>query len=87
MARRCDLTGACRATGSVINRSGKAKKKGGIGMHVTKVTPRTFQPNIQRKRIWVPELKKFVTLKLTARAMKTIDRKGAFAALKKAGLV
>ncbi len=37
-----------------------AKKKGGVGRHVTKNVPRTFSPNLHEHRIWVPELKKFV---------------------------
>jgi len=64
-----------------------AKKKGGVGRHVTANTPRTFLPNLQTKRIWVPELKKFVRVKLTARAIKTVTRNGAYATLKKAGLI
>lgn len=56
-------------------------------MHVTKVVPREFQPNLKTKRIWVPELKKFVTVKLTARALKTIAKNGAFPTLQKAGLL
>ena len=50
-------------------------------------TPRTFLPNLQTKRIWVAELGRFVTVKLTARALKTITKNGAFQTLKKAGLV
>lgn len=56
-------------------------------MHVTKVTPREFVPNLRKKRVWVPELKKFVTVKATARAFKTIDKNGAFKTLKKANLI
>ena len=37
-----------------------AKKKGGVGRHVTKNVPRTFSPNLREQRIWVAELKKFV---------------------------
>jgi large subunit ribosomal protein L28 len=87
MSRVCSITGAKPAKGSKIHRRGLAKKKGGIGMHVTKVVPREFVPNLQTKRIWVPELKKFVTVKLTARALKTIAKNGAYPTLKKAGLV
>jgi len=46
-------------------------------MHVTAVTPRYFTPNLRTKRIWVPELKKFVTVKVTARALQTISKNGA----------
>ena len=48
MARICELTGKRPAKGSIIWRSGKAKKKGGIGMHVTAITKRRFFPNLQR---------------------------------------
>lgn len=48
MARICELTGKRPAKGSIIWRSGKAKKKGGIGTHVTAITKRRFFPNLQR---------------------------------------
>jgi large subunit ribosomal protein L28 len=37
--------------GGSITRSGKAKKEGGIGQHVTKVNKRRFTPNLQRVKI------------------------------------
>jgi len=64
-----------------------AKKKGGIGRHVTKVVKRTVSPNLQTKRIWVPELDQFVRIKLSCRALKTINKNGAFVTLKKAGII
>ena len=64
-----------------------AKKKGGVGRHVTKNVPRTFTPNLHEHRVGVPELKKFVTVKVTARALKTINKNGTYATLKKAGIV
>ena len=64
-----------------------AKKKGGVGQHVTANTPRLFKPNLKTRRIWVPELNRFVTVKLTTRALKTITKNGAFKTLKSAGLV
>jgi large subunit ribosomal protein L28 len=87
MARKCEITGAKPKRGSTIHRRGLAKKKGGIGMHVTAVTPRWHSPNLKSKRVWVPELKKFVTVKATARAFKTISKNGAYQTLHKAGLV
>ena len=48
MARICSLTGKRPVKGSHIWRSGKAKKKGGIGTHVTAITKRRFFPNLQR---------------------------------------
>ena len=44
-------------------------------------------PNLKTKRIWVTELNRFITVKLTARALKTVTKNGAFATLKKAGIV
>ena len=87
MAKVCEITGARVRRGSKIHRCGLAKKKGGIGRHVTKVVKRDVSPNLRNKRIWVPELNKFVRVKLTARALKTVAKNGAFVTLKKAGLI
>ncbi len=43
--------------------------------------------NLQKKRIYVPELKKFVNLKISTNALKTIQKNGAYATLKKAGII
>ena len=43
--------------------------------------------NLQKKKIYIPELKKSITLTLSARAIKTIQKNGAFDTLKKAGLI
>jgi large subunit ribosomal protein L28 len=83
----CSITQSRPIKGSKIHRRGLAKKKGGIGQHVTKMVPRTFEPNLKKKRIWVSELKRFVTVKLTARALKTVTKNGAFATLREAGVV
>jgi large subunit ribosomal protein L28 len=48
MSRICELTGKGPIKGSIIWRSGKAKKAGGIGTHVTAITKRRFMPNLQR---------------------------------------
>ncbi|MEM6910890.1 MAG: 50S ribosomal protein L28 [Verrucomicrobiota bacterium] len=87
MSRVCSITGSRITSGRKIHRSGLAKKKGGIGMHVTKTVKRQFQPNLQTKRIWVPELNKYVRVKLSARALKTISKNGAYVTLKGAGLI
>lgn len=87
MSKVCSITGSKVTRGSVIHRRGMAKKKGGVGRHVTKNVPREFGPNLQMHRIWVPELKKHVRVRITARGLKTINKNGAFATLKKAGLI
>ena len=40
--------------GSIIWRSGKSKKSGGIGTHVTAITKRLFFPNLQRVKAVLP---------------------------------
>ncbi|KKU69952.1 MAG: Uridine kinase [Parcubacteria group bacterium GW2011_GWA2_47_21] len=45
------------------------------------------QLNLQRKKIYIPELKKSITLTLSTRAIKTLSKRGAYATLKKAGLI
>lgn len=87
MAKVCSIRGSRVRVGRKIHRSGLAKKKGGIGRHVTKTVKRKVTPNLKTKRIWVPELNRHVKIKLSARALKTIDKNGAYATLKKAGLI
>lgn len=53
MAKRCELTGKGPMKGSIIWRSGKPKKLGGIGTHITAITKRRFLPNLQRVKALV----------------------------------
>ncbi len=43
--------------------------------------------NLQKKKIFVPELNTSITLTLSTKAIKTIQKNGAYATLKKAGLI
>jgi large subunit ribosomal protein L28 len=63
MSRRCQLTGVGPMTGNAVS-------------HANNRTKRRFLPNLQKKRIWVQELNRFVTLKLTAKAIKSISKNG-----------
>ncbi len=54
MARICEITGARPSKGSIIWRSGKPKREGGIGTHVTAITKRRFFPNLQRVKAIMP---------------------------------
>lgn len=45
------------------------------------------RPNLQKKRIYVPELKKTITLVLSTKAIKTIGKRGAHSVLKKAEVI
>lgn len=45
------------------------------------------QPNLQKKRIFVPELNKTVVINVSTSGLRTIQKNGAYATLKKAGLI
>jgi large subunit ribosomal protein L28 len=68
MARICELTGKGPIKGSIIWRSGKAKKSGGIGTHITAITKRRFLPNLQRVKAVVDGEVRYV--RVTAKAIK-----------------
>ena len=87
MARQCQITGVKVTTGHRTHRSGKAKKEGGIGKHITKRVKRKIYPNLLDKRIWVPELGKFVKVRLSAKALKTVTKNGPYKVLKEAGII
>lgn len=63
MSARCQVTGATPGFGHSIS-------------HSHRRTKRRFDPNIQRKRYWVPSLGHTVTLTVSARGIKTIDKRG-----------
>lgn len=44
-------------------------------------------PNFQKKKIYIPELKKSVTITLSTKGIKTINKRGAYITLKKAGVI
>lgn len=68
MSKICELTGKRPIKGSHIWRSGKAKKKGGIGTHVTAITKRRFLPNLQRVKAVVDGEVRYI--RVTAKAIK-----------------
>ena len=68
MARICEITGVGPTKGSRIWRSGKAKKKGGIGMHITAITKRRFMPNLQRVKAVINGEVRYI--RVTASALK-----------------
>ena len=43
--------------------------------------------NLQKKKVYIPELKKSISMTLSARGIKTIQKNGAYVTLKKAGLI
>jgi large subunit ribosomal protein L28 len=54
--------------GSIIWRSGKSKKTGGIGTHITAITKRRFFPNLQRVKAVVNGEVRYI--RVTANAIK-----------------
>lgn len=71
MARICDLTGKRAITGNSISFSNKKTK-------------RKFNPNLHKKRFFVPELGEWITLKVSTSALRTIDKNGITATIEKA---
>jgi len=80
MAKVCPITNKrSRVGGSYSNRT-----------RATQFNPcgkRRRQVNLVKRRIYVPELDKHVTLSLSTKAIKTINKNGAYKTLKEAGLV
>lgn len=69
MSRRCELSGTGVMVGNNVS-------------HANNRTRRRFLPNLQKKRIWVPEEGRWVTVKVTVATLKTLDKVG-YTALKK----
>ncbi len=80
MARICQITGkgtqvggrySNRTRATQFNPGGKVRRG----------------PNLQKKRVFVPELNKTVTVTLSTKAIRMIAKNGAYATLKEAGLI
>jgi large subunit ribosomal protein L28 len=73
MSRKCELTGKGVQVGHRVSHSNiKSKHR--------------FLPNLQKKRFWSTELAKFVTLKVSTAAIRTIDKLGLDAFARKNGI-
>jgi len=73
MARKCQVTGKRANVANNVSHSQRKTKKRQL-------------PNLQKKRIYIPELKRWVTVKLTTRALKTVTKKGLLRVLADNGL-
>ena len=73
MARKCEITGKGPLTGNSVS-------------HAHNKTKRRQLPNLQKKRIFVPELKKSVRIRVSTSALRSIDKMGLAAFLRKNGL-
>jgi large subunit ribosomal protein L28 len=76
MSKVCQVTGKRPTRGYKYAIRGIAKKKKGIGLKVTGKTKRRFEPNLLKKRVWFAEENRFVTLKLSTAALRTMDKVG-----------
>ena len=63
MARVCQVTGKAPMVGNNVS-------------HANNKTKRRFLPNLQRRRFWVESESRWVSLRLTANALRTIDKNG-----------
>jgi large subunit ribosomal protein L28 len=68
MSRVCDLTGKKPIVGNNVS-------------HSNKRTKRKFNPNLQVKKFWLPEESRWITLKVSTSALRTINKKGITACL------
>ena len=73
MGKRCAITGKSPLSGNSVS-------------HANNKTPRRQMPNLQWKRIFVPELGRSIRLRLSTRAIKSIHKTGFERYLKKNGL-
>lgn len=80
MAKTCDITGKTSRVGGGYSNRTRATKFNPTGK-------RRRQINIQKKTIFLPELGKKVTVRVSAKGLKTMKKRGAYQTLKAAGLV
>ena len=71
MSRVCELTGKKAMVGNNVS-------------HAMNKTRRTFGANLVKKRFYIPEEDKWITLKVSTSALKNINKKGISAVLKEA---
>ena len=71
MSRVCELTGKKAMVGNNVS-------------HAMNKTKRKFNVNLMTKRFYIPEEDKWITLKVSASALKNINKKGISAVIKEA---
>jgi large subunit ribosomal protein L28 len=70
MSHKCEISGVSRQNGNRVS-------------HANNKTHHVFKANLQTKRIFVPSEKRWVRVKLSTRMIRTIDKLGVEATLKK----
>lgn len=71
MSRICQITGRAVTVGNHVS-------------HSNIKTKRRFYPNLQTKRFYIPEENRFITLRVSAQGLRTINKKGIYACIKEA---
>lgn len=69
MSRICELTGKRPIVGNNVS-------------HSNRKTKRRFLPNLHKKRFYVPETDEWITLKVSSKAIRSIDKHGIYEYLK-----
>jgi large subunit ribosomal protein L28 len=72
MARVCEVTGKKPMVGNNVS-------------HANNKTKRRFLPNLQRRRFWIESQKRWVSLRVSTKGLRTIDKKGIEAVLAEIG--
>jgi len=70
MARKCDITGKRMMVGNTVS-------------HSNRKTKRRFYPNLQKKKFFIPEENRWITINVTTSVLRTINKSGIFMVLKK----
>ena len=73
MARTCWINGTKPLVGNHVS-------------HAHNKSKRRQYPNLQKRRLYVPEIKRHITVRISTRALRSIDRRGLMPYLKKRGL-
>ena len=74
MSRICQITGKKMMVGNNVS-------------HSNNKTKRKFYPNLQKKKVFIPEIGKSINIEVSTRGLRTMKKNGAYATLLKAGLL
>ncbi|HKJ00123.1 MAG TPA: 50S ribosomal protein L28 [bacterium] len=74
MSRVCQITGKKGLNGNRVS-------------HANNKTSHVQKPNLRKKRVFVAELGRYVTVRMSTKGLKSLDKKGPYRALKEAGLL
>jgi len=80
MAKKCAISGKTSIVGGGYSNRTRATQFNPTGK-------RRRQVNFQKKKIYVPEIDKIISLTISTKAIKTINKNGAYNTLKKAGII